>query len=95
MFLFVWTGAGFGLFLLSKQLFKPDIIALPYAMHIFAYFLCLAVVFIGGIAKNMVSEILGNKKILFYYFIECGLKPFMLAYCSTALFEHTPSRTFK
>jgi hypothetical protein len=56
-------------------------------MYIFTNLFSLPVVLIGSIGEDMVREILGDEKFLFYYFIECGLKPFMLSDCATALFE--------
>jgi hypothetical protein len=93
--LFVRTRTRFWLFFLSIELFEPNIVSLLHTMHVFTNLFSLPVVLIGSIAENMVREILCDKKFLFYYFIECGLEPFMLSDCATPLFEYTPSHTLK
>ena len=93
MLLFVRTWTRLWLLLLSVEVFEPNIVSLFHTMHIFTNLFSLAVVLIGSIGKDMVRKILGDKKFLFYYFIECGLEPFVLSDCATTLFEYTPSHT--
>ena len=80
-------------FFFGIQLSEPNIISLPHLLNIFLQLLELLGIFARTVSNDMLCEVLGDEKLLFYYFIESCTETIVLSYCSPIILKNASSNS--